>query len=227
MKSFLKTIAIVAALTAGTSGVAMAAKPAPAADAGAGSAVGVNGIGFANLEAVVANSAAFRDAQAKRPVQYKAQIDRAEARKTQIRAQLQPLVDKFQKDRAAPNANMGALQQEAQSIQQIQDAGNQELQKLVEPVGLSEAYVQEQINDKLPGAVQAAMSKNNITLLLGPQAVISASNAYNLNQAVLAELNAALPTAQLVPPAGWQPREQRDQQAQQAAAQGNGGSDGR
>ncbi|MFM9935457.1 MAG: OmpH family outer membrane protein, partial [Novosphingobium sp.] len=43
---------------------------------------------------------------------------------------------------------------------------------------------------------------------------------YNLNQDILNELNTVIPTAQLVPPAGWMPRAQREAAAQQAAAQG-------
>jgi hypothetical protein len=49
--------------------------------------------------------------------------------------------------------------------------------------------------------------------------VVAATNAYNLNQAILDELNVAIPTAQLVPPAGWEPREVREQKAAQAAQQ--------
>lgn len=210
------------ALLAGFAALAFAAPAAaaqPAAPAAQPAGPVAPGVGIANLEAIVANSNAFKVAQQQRPVTYKAQYDSAEARRRQIAAQLQPLIDKFQRDRAAPNANQAALQTQAQAIQQIQDSGNQELQNLLAPVALSESYVQEQINDKLVAAVSAAMTKQKITLLLNPQAVISANNAYNLNQAILTELNTALPSAQLVPPAGWEPREVREQRAAQAAAQ--------
>ncbi|MDE2596991.1 MAG: OmpH family outer membrane protein [Sphingomonadales bacterium] len=214
MKNLLKPI-----LLAGLALVAVPqiaeAQAAPAAAAPAGPVA--PGVAIANLEAIVANSNAFKVAQQQRPVTYKAQYDSAEARRKQIAAQLQPLIDKFQRDRAAPNANQAALQTQAQTIQQIQDSGNQELQTILQPVAMSEAYVQEQINDKLIAAVQGAMTKQKITLLLNPQSVISANNAYNLNQAILTELNAALPSAQLVPPAGWEPREVREQRAAQAA----------
>ncbi|MGQ3228737.1 MAG: OmpH family outer membrane protein, partial [Blastomonas fulva] len=43
---------------------------------------------------------------------------------------------------------------------------------------------------------------------------------YDLTKDITAELNAAIPTAQLVPPQGWLPRAQREQQARQAAASG-------
>ena len=211
------------ALLAGLAAIAVASPAAaqqrPAAAAAPAGPV-VPGMAVANLEAIVANSAAFKTAQAQRPVTYKAQYDSAEARRTAIAGQLRPLIEKFQRDRAVPNANQQALQVQAEAIQRIEQSGNQELQTILQPVGLSEAYVQEQINEKLAAAVSAAMTKQKITMLLNPQAIISASNVYNLNQAILNELNTLMPTAQLVPPAGWEPREVREQRAAQAAQQG-------
>jgi Skp family chaperone for outer membrane proteins len=184
----------------------------------------VPGLGVANVDAVVGNSNAFKVAQTQRVTTYKAQFDAAEARRLQISGQLQPMVDKFNRDRAAATANTSAgqasLQQQAQTIQTIQQSGQAELQRMLEPVALSEAYVQEQIGDKLNAAIQAAMTKRNITLVLTPQSVLAATNAYNLNQSILDELNVSIPSAQLVPPAGWEPREARDQRAAQAAQQG-------
>ncbi len=210
MNTLIKT-----ALLSGLAAIAVASPAAaqqrPAAAAPAG--IVAPGVAVANLEAVVANSAAFKTAQVQRPVTYKAQYDQAEARRNQIGAQLKPLVDKFQADRAAAVPNTASLQAQAQTIQQIQDAGNAELQKMLEPVAMSEAYVQEQINEKLVQAVTNAMTKSKITLLLNPQALIKADNSYNLNQAILNELNTLLPTAQLVPPAGWVPREEREARA--------------
>lgn len=203
-------------------GLLLAAGSQPAlAQATAAAAPLVPGIAVANLEAVVANSNAYRTAQQQRPVTYKAQIDQAEARRKSIGAQLQPLADKFNRDRAAPNANQAALATQAQQIQQIQQAGEQELQRLVQPVALSEAYVEEQVTEKLDAAVKAAMAQKKISLLLTPQAIAALNNnGYNLNQTILDELNKLIPAAQLVPPAGWEPREQREARAAQAAQQG-------
>jgi Skp family chaperone for outer membrane proteins len=213
MKTLFKTIAV-AALLAGASQAAVAApaKVAPAAASGIG---GVNGIAVANLDAVVVNSQAFKTAQAQRDVTYKAQLDAAKAREGQLNAQMKPLVEKFQKDRAAPGANAAALQAQVQQLQQMQESGKQQIEAIVAPVRLSDAYVLEQIMEKRAAAVQAAMTKAGVSLLLNPEAVLAASNAYNLNQAILSELNAAVPSVQLVPPAGWLPREAREQQGQQ------------
>ena len=219
MSNLLKS-AILLTLLAGAAPMAMAQTRTGAPVA---SAPAVPGLGVANLEAVIGNSAAFKVAQVQRPTTYKAQFDAAEARRAAISAQLMPMVDKFNRERQAPTASTPAgqasLQQQAQTIQRIQESGQAELQKLLEPVALSEAYVQEQIGDKLNAAIQGAMIKKNISLVINPQSVVAATNAYNLNQAILDELNVAIPTAQLVPPAGWEPREVREQKAAQAAQQ--------
>ena len=227
MKKFLKPVVIAAVLMAGASPLAVVAK-AVAAPAAAGATAGVNGIGVANLDAVVANSAAAKAAQPEQKRIYAAQFSAGEQRRNALQAQLQPMVEKFQRDRAA-NAAPASLQAQYAAIQQLQESAKAELEKIMEPVSQSNAYVMEQINDKMSGAIQAAMNKNAVTLLLSPQAVQAASNAYNLNSASLAELDAALPMVQVQPPAGWVPAEVRAQQAQQQGARGTAAapSDGR
>ena len=195
---------------------AQAARPAAAA----GAAQVIRGIAVVNAPAVLANSAAYKAAAQQRPVTYKAQIDQYNARRAAIAAQLQPLVTKYQTDAAAPNPNQASLQQQAAQIQQIQDAGQRELQQIVAPVQLSEAYVEEQLQDHLGQAIQNAARKRGVTLVLSPDTILYAdSPTYNLSQQAVDELNLLIPAAQVVPPAGWLPRELREQQAQQAAAQ--------
>ena len=211
MKTILKSVAAAGLMLA-------AAQPALVQAQAAGPLV--PGLGIADLDGVVANSNAYRTAQQQRPTTYKPQLDQAEARRKAITAQLQPLVDKFNKDRQAAGANSAALQQQAQQIQQIQQSGEQELRTILQPVGYSEAYVQEQIADKLDAAVKAAMAKKKISLLLSPQAVTAFNNnAYNISQDIVTELNTLIPSATLQPPAGWEPREVRQARAQQQAAQ--------
>jgi Skp family chaperone for outer membrane proteins len=180
----------------------------------------VPGLAVANIEAVVVNSNAFKTAAEQRKTTYKATYDAAEARGKQLNAQIQPMITKLQTDSQAATPNQAALQQQYARIQQLQESGNQELQRILQPVALSEAYVNEQINEKLEAAIQAAMNKQKVSVVLNPQSVVAAAAAYNLNQAILAELNTALPSAQLVPPAGWEPREVREAKAAQAQAQG-------
>ncbi len=178
------------------------------------------GIAVVSLPAAVANANAFKVAEQQRPVTYKAQIDQANTRRDQLTAQLQPLYEKFRADQQA-NVAQATLQQQAGQIQQIEQAGQRELTQMVQPVALSRAYVQEQIEDKLDEAVKAAAAKKKISLILDASsgAVTFADAKYNITQDVINEINTLLPSAQLVPPAGWLPREARQQQEAAAAAQ--------
>ncbi|MCJ2181320.1 OmpH family outer membrane protein [Novosphingobium sp. 1949] len=224
MNKTIKSAALVAglALAAAASPMVANAKAAaaPAAPAAPTGSV-VAGIGVADFNAIIANSNAFKTAETQRETTYKAQIDQAKSRKAAIEAQLQPLITKYQTDSQAAKPNEAALQQQGQQIQQIQQQGQQELQQILAPVSLSRAYVSEQIEDKLNDAIKNAMEKKGITLLLSPDAVLAMTNgAYSLNQDILNELNTAIPSAQLVPPQGWEPRQVREERARRAAAAG-------
>jgi Skp family chaperone for outer membrane proteins len=192
-------------------GLILSAFPVIAAPAAAQT---IKGISVVNIAAVIGNSKAFKTAEEQRPVTYKALLDQAEARRQQIAAQLQPLVQSFEAARDAAKPNQASLQQQAAQIQQIEQSGQRELQQMLAPVSLSRAYVEEQITDKLDAAVKAASAKKKVSLVLTPDNVLFADSGYNMNQDVLAELDAALPYAQLVPPEGWLPRAMREQQAQ-------------
>ena len=206
------------ALAAGLAAAALAS-PAMLAPAAAQQ---VAGIGVVSPQAVLVNSTAFQTAQRDRPNTYKTQIDQANARRQAIATQLRPLYERLQNESRAANAaqNQAALQQQYSQIQQIEASGQQELNQILEPVQLSQAYVEEQITDQLSTAIQNAATKKNVTLVITPESVLYAAAPYNMNQDVLAELNALIPAAQLVPPQGWLPREMREQQAAEAAAQG-------
>lgn len=210
--------ALLAGIALAATTPAFAAKDDKAPAAAAGPAVAA-GVAIANPPAVVAASNAYQVSQQQRPVTYKPQIDQANARKAQIEAQLKPLIEKLQNDSKAANPNRAALQAQYEQIQQIEQAGQAEIQKILEPLNLSQQYVLEQIGDKLDAATQAAMDKKKISLVLDSQSIIKAGQVYNLNQDILNELNVMIPSAQLIPPAGWMPRAQREQQAQAQAAQ--------
>lgn len=215
MKTISK-VALLAALSLGATQPALAQKAA-AAPAEAAPAV-APGIGVANIEAIKANSNAFKLAEQQREATYKATIDAARTRAQQIDAQIKALAAKIDADRKAPKPNQEAIEQQIAQAQQLQQSGQQEVNKLLEPVAMSQAYVDEQINEKLGPAISQTMKEQQISLLLQPQAVLVAtSKAYDLNLAILTKLNTLLPSAQIVPPAGWEPREVREQKAAQAA----------
>lgn len=211
MNTYLKS-AFAAALMLGAATV----QPALAQNSG----TVVQGLAVANLDAVIANSNAYKTAETQRQTTYKPQLDQAESRRAALQAQIEPMVQQFNTASQAANRNEQQIAQQAQRIQQLQQSGQQELQQILQPVALSQAYVQEQINDRLDQAVKNAMAKKNVSLLLSPDAVLAVNaNAYNLNQDILAELNTLLPSAQIVPPQGWEPRQVREARAAQAGQQ--------
>ncbi len=209
-------------------GIALSALAAPAITAPAAAQEATH-VGVVNLGAVIANSAAYQTAQTQRQTTYAPQIQQAEARRAQLQAQIEPLVTAFNAARQAENPDQAALQTQATQIQQLQQQGQAELQQMLAPVALSQAYVEEQIEDQLQTAVTNAAAAAGVQLVLSPDSVLFADNSLNLNEGVLAQLNSLIPVAQLVPPPGWLPRELREQQeaaqaaqaaqAQQAAAQ--------
>ncbi|WP_126172333.1 OmpH family outer membrane protein [Altericroceibacterium xinjiangense] len=176
-------------------------------------------IGVVNIQAVVANSNAFKAAQQQQQTTYRAQLDQANTRRQAIQAQLQPMIQQLQTASQAANPNQQALQQQAAQLQQIQTSGQRELQQILQPVSLSEAYVQEQLEAQLGTAIQNAARRQNISVVITPDNVLYADTAAVLNQAVLTELNTLVPSVQITPPQGWLPRELREQQAAAGAQQ--------
>jgi Skp family chaperone for outer membrane proteins len=179
-----------------------AAVPAPAP-------LMVPGLGVANIDAIVAGSEAFKAAQRQRQVTYRSQIDAGAARSQALNLEIKPLQDKFNRDRQTAGTSLASLQQQAQVIQGKLQNGQQEVNKLLAPLSLSDAYVNEQIRAKLDSAIKAAMEKSRVSIVFTPNNVIGFNNAYNLSPAILTELNAQIPSLDIRPPAGWQPRAAR------------------
>ena len=191
---------------------------APAAMAQASVGPVIAGIAYANPQAVVLGSNAYKQAGTQLPVTYKAQLDQAATRRAQIIAQLKPLQDKLDADARGPKPDRAALQAQYAQIQQLEQAGQRELQQIIEPEKLAEQYVLEQIADKLDAATQAAMTKRKITFVVDSQSMVKADPVYNINPDIIEQLNLIVPSVSVTPPAGWLPRAQREQQAQAQAA---------
>lgn len=178
----------------------------------------VKGIGVADQRLAVFNSSAFQNARTQRPTTYKPQIDQANTFRQQVAAQLQPMVDKVNADAKAAKPDENSLRQQVAQIQGIEAQAQEQLNQILAPIALSEAYVLEQIEDQFDAAVKRAMAKRNISIVFDMNATMSHNAAYDMTADITAELNAVLPNAQLVPPPGWLPRAQREAQAAQAAA---------
>tara|TARA_B100000953_G_scaffold132699_1_gene109614 strand:+ start:539 stop:1195 length:657 start_codon:yes stop_codon:yes gene_type:complete len=212
MKYLIKAASL--ALAATTATVSLAAPVA---------AQQVKGIAFADLEAAARQSSAYTTAAQQRQTTYAAQISQAQSARQAAAQRLEPLANQFNTARQSATPDQTQLQTLYGQIQQIQNDSEQQLQQILQPVALSEAYVNEQISDQLKAAVDAARAQAKVSLLLGAGSVIDGDDAYDLTDEITAQLNRLIPAAQIVPPAGWLPRAQRErlaaqQQAQPAAA---------
>lgn len=185
-------------------GVAMLAAPAAAQSR--------LGIGVADLEAAVAKSAAFTNAMTAMQTTYKAQIDSFNARKTTLDTELQTKATEIQNLQKQSGA-AATLQPKVEAFQKRRGEIQQELNTLGRPIALAQAYVEEQITAKLNDALKSAMTKRKVDLVLVPGATVSYQPTVDITDAVTAELNTMVPSAQIVPPAGWQPGQQKQQPA--------------
>ncbi|MBD3762014.1 OmpH family outer membrane protein [Sphingomonadaceae bacterium G21617-S1] len=205
MTSFLKTAAIAA-------GVALL--PAAAhAQAAAAPAAAATGVAIVDLDAAIANSAAWQSARAQIETTYKVQITAAQTRQNALQAELNALrteIETLQKNPATPKTTLDA---KIATFQSKGQAAQAELQRLALPFARPQAYAREQIEAKAEQALKAAMTAKRIGIALRPEATIAASS--DITADMVTQLNALVPSVSITPPANWQPG-----QAEQAAAAG-------
>ncbi|MGE7206843.1 OmpH family outer membrane protein [Sphingomonas sp. NPDC019816] len=194
-----------------------AALVAPAATVATSAQAQVNGVAVADPQGAIAGSRAWAAARQQIETTYKTQLDQAEARRTALTRELEPLVQAFQTARSQPNANQAALRTQAEQIESRQQAANQELQRLTQPAVRAQTYAVEQLQARLGEAVQNAVRAKNVSLLVSPQAVLFMQPTADITTAVTAELDKLVPTVSITPPANWQP----GQGGQQAATPAN------
>lgn len=179
---------------------ALAAAPAGAQTAG---------IAVANPEAAVAQTKAWTTARGQIETQYKTQLDQANARRQAAQTELQPLVTAYQTAARAPNANEAALRPQLQAIQTREQAAQTEIARLTQPAQRAQAYALEQISGQLRTAVNNAVARKKVTLLLRPDAALYAQPASDITADITQELDRLVPTVSIAPPANWQPGQQQ------------------
>ncbi len=208
MKSLLKSSAY--ALTMLAAPAIVMASPAAAQS--------IKGLAVVDQNKAVGDSSAFRNSLTTRQTTYKPQIDQATTLMTSAQARAKPLLDQFEAERAKPTPNQETLRNLAGQIQKLETDTQNQRNQILQPLALSEAYVLEQIGDQYDAALKAAMAQTKSTVVLDISATASFDKASDITTAVTTELNRLLPNAQIVPPTGWLPRQQREALARQQAA---------
>ncbi len=221
MKLITKTFA-----AATLAGAAIAATPAAAQVSG--------NIAVVNPPATIAGSTALSTAYQQVNTTYASQITQIQQKQQQAQTLLQQL------DTNSDGNLDQAEQQAAQNAPQTQQVQTleQEINQLSNQIDLARIYAVEQILQQYGAALQTVTSTDNIQVVLSPEAIAYSNPAANINQKVVAALNARVPSVQITPPQGWQPSQQsvnvyqqvqqilmiaaRQQAAQQQPAPGNG-----
>jgi outer membrane protein len=155
----------------------------------------------ADPQAALLQSVAFTNAMNQIRATYKAQLDQAEA----IRKTLAPLESAFDTNKDGQLdeqeiARMRAAPNFASIQQQEQQAATAE-----EPALRARAYVVEQLSPRLQTAYKAVLVAKRITLVVRPEAVLSADDSANITNDITAEMNKNTAAVSVTPPANWQP----------------------
>lgn len=137
---------------------------------------------------------------------------RAQALGQPIETELQSL----QQAASAANSQTGAarttaeqqIQQRAQRLEQQRTSAQQELQRMEQNLRSTQANVLQQINVRLNPIINQVMTQRGANLALDVGATLAHSNALNVTDQVLTQLNAQLPSVNVVP----MPQQQQQQQ---------------
>jgi Skp family chaperone for outer membrane proteins len=175
---------------------------------------------------VVDTDRIYRECTACRAAQTQIQglVTSAQQRGQQLGQPLQTEMQSIQQAAQAARAQQGAartaaetqLQTRMQALQQRENTANQELQRLEQNIQSTRAHVLQQLNTRLQPIIQQVMTQRNANLALDTGATLARGNGLDVTDAVLAALNAALPSVSVTPlpqqqPAPGQPQPQRPQ----------------
>jgi Skp family chaperone for outer membrane proteins len=165
----------------------------------------VNGIGVTDPAIAIATTQALGAAYQQIGTTYQAQRTQLE----QLQSQREALVRQFDTngDGQMNEAEQQAAQANTTAVQQLQTL-DQTINQTQAPIQLARVYAVEQIAMQYGAAVQQVVTAQNISMILTPASVVYASDAVDLTDEIVAQLNTLVPTVSTSVPAGWQPQRQ-------------------
>jgi Skp family chaperone for outer membrane proteins len=171
----------------------------------------VNGIGLTEPAVAIAGSQARGAAYQQIATTYQAQITQLQ----QLQTQRDTLMRQFDTDNDGQlsEPEQQAAQANTTAVQQIQSL-DQTINQTNAPIQLARIYAIEQIAMQYSAAVQQVVTANNISVILTPASVIYVSDAVDVTDEIVAQLNTMVPAVSTSVPAGWQPQRQSIQLTQ-------------
>ncbi|MEP9360497.1 OmpH family outer membrane protein [Sphingomonas sp. KR3-1] len=183
----------------------------------------VNGIATASPVRVVDASKAFAAAQQQIQGTYKGAFDQINARRQAAQKEAEPLLAQLDtnKDKKVDDAELKAAQAAKNpvldKIAAIQNAANADVNKLSLPAARSELFAIESILRQYDAAQMRVITARKIGVVLSPEVFMYAPDTADISDAIVAELDKAVPTVGIQPPADWQPARETQALQQQLA----------
>lgn len=166
----------------------------------------VAGIATADTAVAIARSKALGTAYQQIGTQYASFAQQMQAKRTEINnlnAQLDTNKDK-NLDQAEVDA---AVKAKSPLLAQI-DTKQKEINALQDPIIRAQLYSVEEIAKRYEAAQQAVITAKKINVILTPEAFVWAPDAVDVTSAITAELDKAVPSVGITPPAEWRPSRQ-------------------
>ena len=166
----------------------------------------VAGIATVDTSVAIARSKALSTAYQQIGTQYAPVAQQMQAKRVEINninAQLDT-----NKDKELTQAELDvAIKAKNPLLTQI-DAKQKEINAMQDPIIRAQLFSVEQIALKYEAAQQAVIAAKKISIILTPEAFVWAPDAVDVTTAITAELDKAVPSVAIVPPADWRPSRQ-------------------
>nr|WP_315457737.1 OmpH family outer membrane protein [uncultured Sphingorhabdus sp.] len=166
----------------------------------------VSGIATADTAIAIARSKALGTAYQQIGTQYTAAAQQMQVKRQEIN-NLNAQLD-TNKDKELTQAELDvAIKAKSPLLAQI-DTKQKEINTLQDPIILAQLYAVEQIALKYEAAQQAVIAAKKINVILTPDAFVWAPETVDVTPAITAELDKAVPSVVIAPPANWRPSRQ-------------------
>lgn len=166
----------------------------------------VAGIATADTSVAIARSKALGTAYQQIGTQYASVAQQMQTKRQEINT-LNAQLD-TNKDKELTQAELDvAIKAKNPLLTQI-DTKQKEINTLQDPIILAQLYAVEQIALKYEAAQQAVITAKKINVILAPDAFVWAPDSVDVTPAITAELDKAVPSVAIAPPANWRPSRQ-------------------
>jgi hypothetical protein len=163
----------------------------------------ISGIATAETAVAIARSKALGSAYQQIGTQYAAVVQQMQTKRQEINninAQLDT-----NKDKELTQAELDVAIKAKNPLLTQLDVKQKEINTLQDPIILAQLYAVEQVALKYDAAQQAVITAKKINIILAPDAFVWAPEAVVVTPAITAELDKAVPSVAITPPAGWRP----------------------